>query len=315
MSFRRSEPKPKEMVEQYNRKEPWILWLGAALALHALLLVLIPQLPAPQSPSPRVEVTQIDPSQLESLKRQWKEKALLLSKNPEAPKDTTPPPENARYSSDRNRTVERETRAEQTDVLPQPGRPGAPGTQDTPEAERPSRKLPPLSQLGVALPGSKADQAREARKKPEKRGGPSGQAAADQAIPDRNLPLGGENLLNTEESRFHSYYSRLYEAVAPIWKSYVQEVPQRQALRKGDYITSAEVFFDREGNLAEVVIIESSGIPEFDQAVRASWSRVKRAPNPPKDLLGPRGRIRTGWTFTVQIGTGAPINLAPQRVY
>lgn len=315
MSFRRSEPKPKEMVEQFNRKEPWILWLGAALALHALLLVLIPHLPAPQSPSPRVEVTQIDPSQLESLKRQWKEKALLLSKNPEAPKDTTPPPENARYSSDRNRTVERETRAEQTDVLPQPGRPGAPGTQDTPEAERPARKLPPLSQLGVALPGSKADQAREARKKPEKRGGPSGQAAADQAIPDRSLPLGGENLLNTEESRFHSYYSRLYEAVAPIWKSYVQEVPQRQALRKGDYITSAEVFFDREGNLAEVVIIESSGIPEFDQAVRASWSRVKRAPNPPKDLLGPRGRVRTGWTFTVQIGTGAPINLAPQRVY
>jgi DNA repair protein RadC len=25
------------MVEQFNRKEPWILWLGAALALHALL--------------------------------------------------------------------------------------------------------------------------------------------------------------------------------------------------------------------------------------------------------------------------------------
>jgi hypothetical protein len=136
LSFRRSEPKPKEMVEQYNRKEPWILWLGAALALHALLLALIPHLPAPKTPSPRVEVTQIDPSQLESLKRQWKEKALLLSKNPEAPKDNAPPPENARYSSDRNRTVERETRAEQTDVLPQPGRPGAPGTENTPEAQR-----------------------------------------------------------------------------------------------------------------------------------------------------------------------------------
>ncbi len=303
-------------MEPYNRKEPWILWLGAALVLHALLLGLLPHLPAPDRPAPRVEVTQIDPSQLESLKRQWREKNLLLSKDPEAPKDSTPPPENARYSSDRNRKVERETRAEQTDVLPKPGRPGAPGTQqDKTQADRPARRLPPLSQLGVALPGLKPDRAFEARKTPEARGGQAGQAAADQAIPDRNLPLGGENLLNTEESRFHSYYSRLYEAVAPIWKSYVQEVPYRQALRKGDYITSAEVFFDRDGNLAEVVIIESSGIPEFDQAVRASWNRVKRAPNPPKDLLGPRGRVRTGWTFTVQIGTGAPIHLAPQLIY
>lgn len=303
------------MVEQQNQKEPWILWLGAALALHLLLFWVIPHLPAPQSASPRVEVTQIDPSQLDSLKRQWREKALLLSKDSDAPKDNAPPPQNARYSSDRNRTVERETRAAETDVLPRPGRPGAPGDSETPAERSESRPLPPLSQLGVALPGTQADQAREARKKPESRGGPSGQTGADQAIPDRNLPLGGENLLNTEESRFHSYYSRLYEAVAPIWKSYVQEVPQRQALRKGDYITSAEVFFDREGNLAEVVIIESSGVPEFDQAVRASWSRIKRAPNPPKDLLGPRGRVRTGWTFTVQIGTGAPINLAPQRIY
>jgi hypothetical protein len=97
----------------------WILLAAIVLVLHFLAFYLSPGWYQPGRPPP-VEVQQIDAAKLEAIKRGWKEReqrSLLLAKD-KKPEISEPEPKNARYESDRNRTVEKETRARQTNVIP-----------------------------------------------------------------------------------------------------------------------------------------------------------------------------------------------------
>jgi protein TonB len=61
--------------------------------------------------------------------------------------------------------------------------------------------------------------------------------------------------------------------------------------------------------------LQSSGVPEFDQAVQDSWRRIGRFPNPPSGLLK-NGEVHTGWTFSVQLDQSLnPDYLPPTRSY
>jgi outer membrane biosynthesis protein TonB len=121
-------------------------------------------------------------------------------------------------------------------------------------------------------------------------------------------------MLNAQESIYYSFYSRLYESVGPIWQSQIRQVNRKLPL--GEYTTSVEVIFDRQGNLLDVRQIQGSGIVEFDQAVPNSWRRIGNFPNPPSGLLDSNGQVHTGWTFTVNVGNGPGFMLQPpERVY
>jgi hypothetical protein len=232
------------------------------------------------STPPKIEVQQIDPSKIEDIRRRWaeKEKSLLLDKNKDLPGEKEPPAD-ARYLSDKNRRVEKEQRAKNTDVLPNP--------ETTPE----QKQKAPLAKFGLPLNINK-------QAAPPK-------IAADQATLERMLPEGGENLLNTQESVFYSFYARLYEAVAPIWQSRVRAVQYQRQIKPGDYTTVIDAVFNKDGELVEVRFLKNSGILDFDNAAEMCWRKIGRFPNPPKGLLDESGLIHTGWTFTVNVSAGA----------
>lgn len=271
----------------------------------------------PRSSAP-IEVHTVDPQKLEAIRDSWKNSKnrpdkLLLNPNPSQTKPKEAPPEDARYFSDQNIRARKEQRAKDHSVLPKPGPQGPEG----PKGENaPSKPAPPLRSLGVPLPAATGDSVPLAKPKESSPPRPEGGGGAQQFIDDKNLPTGAENVLNAQESVFYSFYARLYEAVAPIWRSRAHSAVQSQRIQPGEYSTLIEVVLDERGNLVEVRQIQSSGIPAFDRAAEESWHRIGRFPNPPRDLQDANGLVRTGWTFTIYLGGGPGIQLLPpERAY
>lgn len=281
----------------------WVLLAALALLLHLAALYLSPGWFRPIPPPP-IEVSQIDPAKLAAIKRGWKDRGFLLSKDPNPPKSKEAAPKDARYESDRNRAVEKETRARKTNVIPNvAGDPNSKAAKDA-AAKRANRTRDaskiPLSNLsnfqGLPVPGPRNERERAEERR---QGGPG--ETGDQALLDRSVPEGAENMLNTVESVYYSFYARMYEQIGPLWQSLLGERVRRKRPPPGEYYTQAEIIFDDQGYFVEARIISRSGIDEFDSAVPEAWAKIPRFPNPPRGLVQSDGKIHMGWTFAVRI--------------
>ena len=276
----------------------WI-WLIAALlaaAWHFLWFWVQPLgLFSPDQPR-RIEVSQMSPTRLDAIRQKWKNikepQQLLLNQDPARTKEAQAPP-HARYFSDRNTSVEKEQRARKSNVIPR--------SAQHPNYSPDQANKTSLTKLGIPA-------LRDLR--------PSDLDHGDQALSEKNLTEGNENLLNTRESIFYSFYARVYEAIGPLWQSRIREIPNRLKLSPGDYTTTVEVVFDESGNVVDVIHIQDSKIREFDDAVDFTWSKTKRFPNPPRGLLDFNRQVRMGLTFTVQVGSTVGLGLVkPEWVY
>ena len=297
------------------RRRVWI-----AIALLTLLWHLLLALPkfdwAPAVAPERVSVKMVDPKKLDAIRKQWKnrDKQLLLNQNSTLPKENVQASEDARYLSDRNRKVERETRAREMTTVPKPGTPNAvpaPAPQPTAAA----KPLLHLSKLGIPWRFAPTPQEKRAQEQQRERQR-TGTEGGAQYLREKNLPESAENMLNTQESVYYSFYARLYQSIAPLWQSHIREVPRRRRVQEGEYTTQVDVVMDRSGNLLEIRRLQGSGIAEFDQAVDTAWHKMANFPNPPAGLLDERGEVHTGWTFTVMVGQGFNLeSLPPERNY
>jgi hypothetical protein len=296
-------------------RKPWVIALLLALLWHVAWL--LPHIPwTSLSAPPRVEIHTIDPAKLDAIRRSWDKKQLLLDRDKSHASEKEPP-KDARYFSDKNRTVEKEQRAKDFVTVPKAGRNVPEPSEAAKQAKSrpakpktPERHLPSLGNLGVPLPPPKPQA-------PETAGDSAGQASksvetpgGQQFVKDPNVPEGSENLLNSQESVYYSFYARLYDAIAPIWQSRLRELPPHKILQ-GDYTTVVDVVFDRDGGLIGVERNQASGVEEFDRIVDEAWKQVGRFPNPPTGLLDSSGQVHTGWAFTVRIRGGMPFELLP----
>lgn len=291
-------------------------WFGIAIlaVLWHLVLLTVPWdriLPEPHLllPPPRVDLRDVSKEELAKIRNQWKQKKFLLGQDSKVPEDAKRP-ENARFESDRNRRVERETQARSQEILPSPGaqsptrdreRKRTAQERSDPRTRPEARPRVDLRNLGVPMFAARPAAELASEAEPMARDPSESARAADQSILEKELPYGAENMLNTEQNIYYSFYARLYQSIAPIWQSKIREVPQSRSVPPGDYLAAADVVFDEKGNLIDVRILQSSGIPEFDQAIHDSWKSVGRFPNPPRDLLNARGEVHTGWSFSVQV--------------
>ena len=306
-----SRPEEKELSHLLAASEPdessrpkdaikWIVISLFTLLGHLGVLSVKTSLFLHTQPAP-VEVQQIDPAKLQAIKDQWKQKALLLSKDKSPVDPNIQAPKNARYESDRNRTVEKEQRARQTNVIPNQG-----------GAKREPNPLPKISELGNLNHLS-------SHPKPEPRaqqnaGNPGD--TGDQALLDRDLPVGAENLLNTQESIYYSFYARIYESIGPLWQSKIRSLAGNVRVPIGDYTTQVQVALDADGNFIGTRVLRSSGVDSFDRSVDDSWRKVPRFPNPPRDLLDSNGLLQMVWTFTVQVDKNSGFQyVPPEREY
>ena len=311
-----------------NRKI-WILFFVLALLFHLLIFrIQFDLAPNTATVPPKVEIQQVDPRKLDAIKNQWKQRRLLLDKNPSQSKDKNAP-KDARYMSDRNIRVEKEQRARDTQVMPAPGRMDGSdsGQESRPRQEREKQERQEKAKPGthqkysdlsrLALPFQLDGRQRNstpAHEREEFQPASSGPRGGDQAIDDKSLPEGSENLLNAQESIYYSFYARLYEAIGPLWQSKTKDVLQHNPVRPGEYVTLVDVVLDQNGNLKEIRRLQSSGVEAFDNTVEETWRKVQRFPNPPQGLLDKEREVHIGWKFTIEVGPGNGMNyLPPQR--
>ncbi len=285
-------------------RKPYLRWFILALVaifLHGLALYLSPRWMKPAPPAP-VEVTQVDPAKLAAIKNKWKQRGFLVAKDPSKPKTNQPEPKNARYESDRNQSVEKEMRGKNSDVVPNTsGSPEGKAAKDRSNARENERvKKIPLTSLsnfqGLPMP----TQRQNPEVQPELKRGRNG-PTVDQNLNEPNLPEGAEAMLNTVESVYYTFYARIYDQIGPLWQSNVRDIISRKKFATGVYVTNVDVIFDSEGNYEQTHILSSAGVPEFDHAVIAAWTRIPRFPNPPRSLIQPDGKIHMGWSFNVTL--------------
>ncbi len=210
---------------------------------------------------------------------------LLLSK-PNRRAQDAPPPQDARYFSDRNHRVEKETRARGGGIAD-------------------------LSQLqSRALQEALRDAGRAGTARPHFARGVPGEA---QRLNDERLPEGAENLLNTVQSIHYSFYSRMYGSLAPVWQNLVRNSNFTRALSPGDYTVVADLVLDEQGNLIGVEFRERSPVERLNEVVIASAEKIRKFPNPPRELVMNDRKVRTLWSFTVNVDEHSLMRLAPPR--
>ncbi len=292
--------------EPTHRPWFWIIVILLALLIHGAVSLL----KIGNDGGKRFEVQTVDPAKLAEIRKQIREQQLLISRDKSKPDNTTAP-EDARFMSDRNRQVEHETRArsKDTSVLARPGTPNA--TQQKAKPQQQSKpQAHPIPKLSDLLSGSKFKFS-DIAKNQQREAQASQQEGGQQYINDSRVAEGDQNMLNTQESVYYSFYARLYDQIGPIWQSNVRSVMYRQRVHPGSYTTVVDVVLDTDGNLKDVRIMQGSGIKDLDQVVPESWNRIGNFPNPPKGLIGPDGYVHTGWTFQVQVSEGYGFQFAP----
>jgi hypothetical protein len=274
----------------------WIIAVLLAVLLHFLVFLYQAQwLTMPKRA--QVEVQQIDPAKLEAIRNQWA-KSLLLKPNQSAESKDSP---DARYFSDKTTRVDKEQRARNSDVMPKQGKAGS-------EAKKEMAQKFPLSNLGVPMKLAVAPITQPPQPRQE------GENAADQSILDKNLAEGNQNLLNTQESIYYSFYARIYEAIGPVWQSMVRGHQYRSKVTPGEYTTVVTVLLNRQGQLVRVVRDQGSGNDEVDLIVEEAWKKIKEFPNPPSGLVGFDGLVAMRWTFRLAISTSYDLRyLPPER--
>ena len=314
----------RERMDLHHRRRSLLLALVVSFALHLTLL----NLPVPEgeavarSPEP-IEVALLPPETRLPAQPAPEQPRQIVSP-PEVVNDQ--PPERARFESDRDNTVLRETvrpgvpnpavPAPRTRPAPPVRRPpprdeakAEDGDEQTPPGgERASRHLPPLDDLFASTDELvRAQQAtREAQEAGEKRQAPTtGRRRVAIAVPpvtpewtlsgDRgtmdhlpDIQRGDVTLLNTKANTFSPFVRRVGERV-------FQHLVIRQRRLELDQILSAQssvrmrVLLDPRGRLKSVRVEEQSGSASMDETLSDALHTAAFDNNPPPAAANPAG--------------------------
>ncbi len=148
--------------------------------------------------------------------------------------------------------------------------------------------------------------------------GPDGEgfSATDDYLKD--IVVGSQTLLNTEEYKFYSFYARVREALSAQWSFRVkQELTQIYAsgakLMGNEKITKVEVRLSSRGDLVQARILSSSGYIELDRAASDAFKAAAPFPHPPKDMVDHRNEVSIKWDFVVYATQDSGLRIQVQR--
>lgn len=148
--------------------------------------------------------------------------------------------------------------------------------------------------------------------------GPQGEgfSATDDHIKD--IAIGAQTLLNTEEYRYYSFYARIREALSAQWSYRVrQELSQIYASGRGltgnEKITKVEVRLSPSGKLLDARVLTSSGVQGLDRAAHEAFRAAAPFPHPPRDLIDQNNEVSIKWDFVVYASEQSGVRIQVQR--
>ena len=132
------------------------------------------------------------------------------------------------------------------------------------------------------------------------------------AMPDdlRGVDEGDETLLNSRSFKFAGFLNRVKETVGRVWVQKVQDEagkrdPSGQLYSYRDRRTVVEFTLDQKGEITDVKVAASSGVPYLDSVAVDAFRVVQRFPNPPPGLVPDSpGIVKLPFAFTLLAATG-----------
>lgn len=130
-------------------------------------------------------------------------------------------------------------------------------------------------------------------------------------MPDdlRDVEEGDATLLNSRSFKYAGFLNRVKETVGRVWVQKVQDAagsrdPTGQLYSYKDRRTVVEFTLDREGEVKDIKVATSCGVPYLDTVAVDAFKVVQRFPNPPPGLVGDAGEVRLPFAFTLLAATG-----------
>ena len=131
-------------------------------------------------------------------------------------------------------------------------------------------------------------------------------------MPDdlRGVEEGDETLLNSRSFKFAGFLNRVKETVGRVWVQKVQDEagkrdPSGQLYSYRDRRTVVEFTLDQKGEITDVKVAASSGVPYLDSVAVDAFRVVQRFPNPPPGLVPDSpGIVKLPFAFTLLAATG-----------
>ncbi len=124
-------------------------------------------------------------------------------------------------------------------------------------------------------------------------------------MPDdlRGLEEGEGTFLNARGFKYAGFLNRVKESVARVWTQKVIDESTRRdptgALYSyRDRRTVVEYTIDKNGEIVDVHVVSSSGVPYLDEVAVDAFKVVQRFPNPPPGLVSD-GHATIGFAFTL----------------
>lgn len=124
---------------------------------------------------------------------------------------------------------------------------------------------------------------------------------------DPSIKIANKTLLNTNAYIYAQFTNRMKESIAAIWDPRARKVlsNREKPLGIGIYITVVRIFVQRDGTVERVIVEQSSGIPELDQAGVSSILQVRAFPNPPPDLFKAPSKGDFDFSFVASVVPGS----------
>jgi len=139
-------------------------------------------------------------------------------------------------------------------------------------------------------------------------------AASPNAL-DKDVDEGDETVLNTDSVLYASFINRISEEIYDPWVAHVHDAVEGYLMvgRKippKTYFTRLNVLMDGSGTVTAITVVESSGLPELDEAAKKAFWEREPFRNPPEQMLGKDGLMKLVYGFRFDYRTSF-FNVSP----
>ena len=294
--------------------------LSALIHLTTTVALYISKLEPPKV-QPNLESTTVDLMDADTLKKllnQQKIKGQVVEQNKKALNDEVP--EKARFLSEKNQRVVRETKAARTGQFkntpdlnsgPNPAKPVAAQKPSKPKFPKLGKNLKVQKVSPVSLPKlvdlkPKFNYGKDYTPPQEQivKSGGQGPSQTDDYLKD--VKTGLQTLLSTREFVYYTYYSRIKNKLRQYWEPMIKERITK-ILRSGRSIASSSnrvtnllITLNQQGHLVKVQVMGESGLRDLDEAAIEAFESAAPFPNPPKGIIEQDGTIKIRWDFILE---------------
>jgi TonB family protein len=127
-------------------------------------------------------------------------------------------------------------------------------------------------------------------------------APSNDYLPD--VDRSNKTALNAHETLYASWWNRVKHLVSFYADQTLTNARPRRALRKNKYAMVLSGLIAADGSLAALDIKSSSGVPEFDEALKQAFHLAAPFPDPPEGAADRDGFVHMdGFGFVVMIGS------------